>query len=91
MLNDRRAQIALADYNVLQYYTLKRQGLVLKLVPTSLAGFSFLTLVSTNKDSDFGNLSMFLEDWMIQARKSGRLEKILAKYNLNDWEVFLRD
>lgn len=30
------------------------------------------------------------EEISIQARKSGQLEKILNRYNLKDWQLFLR-
>ncbi|MFS4458265.1 substrate-binding domain-containing protein [Bdellovibrio sp. HCB2-146] len=91
MIYDRRVDLALGDYNVLSYSLLKKAEANLQLLPTSLTGFNSIVLVSKPKDSDYGGLPQYLNDWFIDARKSGQLEKILNRYNLKDWQLFLRD
>jgi|GEM_PF-1106720 len=89
MIGDRRVDIALGDYNVLRYSLLRRPQTNLQLLPTSLTGFNSLVLVSTSKEPQFGYLPEHLAQWFEEARGSGQLEKVLSKYNLKDWSVFL--
>lgn len=90
MIYDRRVDLALGDYNVLSYSLLKKSEANLQLLPTSLTGFNSVVLVGTPRESEYGGLPHYLNDWFIDARKSGQLEKILNRYNLKDWQLFLR-
>lgn len=91
LVSDRRVDIALGDYNVLSYSLLKRTGSNLQLLPTSLVGFSSFVLVGSIKEPEFGGLPYYIEDWFEKARSNGQLEKILNRYNLKDWQFFLRN
>lgn len=91
MLNDRRADIALGDYNLLSYSIGRKSGLTMKLVPTSLTGFSSLVLVSVPKDPEFGFFPQHLHNWFLQSRQNGELDRILSKYNLRDWHLMSND
>lgn len=89
---DRRADVALGDYNVLRYSMAAAQKVEqLKLVPTSLTGFSFLVLVGLPKNAQVRLLGDGLEQWFAESRKNAHLESILQKYNLVDWDILTRD
>ncbi|WP_232469293.1 substrate-binding domain-containing protein [Bdellovibrio bacteriovorus] len=91
MINDRRVDLALGDYNLLSYSVGRKAGVNLKLVPTSLTGFSSLVLVSVPKEPEFGSIPQLLHNWFLQARQNGELEGILNKYNLKDWHLMSQD
>lgn len=91
LVNDRRMDVALGDYNVLSYSMLRKTNNNLQLLPTSLIGFSSLVLVGTIKESEFGGLPFYLDDWFEKARNNGQLEKILSRYNLKDWRILVRN
>lgn len=88
MIGDRRIDLALGDYNVLRYTLLRRQLMNLEVQPTSLSGYNSLMLVSSPKEPDFGHLPTLLDTWFEANRESGKLEKVLKKYNLKDWDIF---
>lgn len=89
MIADGRIDVAIGDYNVLNYTRSRKAQTPLKLLPSSLTGFNTLVLVSLPKNSDTDVLSAYLEQWFMGARQSGELDKILTKYNLSDWQIFL--
>lgn len=91
MLNDRRVDIALGDYNVLSYSLGRRAGMTMKLVPTSLTGYNSLVLVSVPHEKKFGFIPQHLHNWFLRARQTGDLEKTLSKYNLADWHLLSSD
>ncbi|WII71095.1 substrate-binding domain-containing protein [Bdellovibrio sp. 22V] len=91
MIGDRRAEIALGDYNVLRYFLARKPMVSLQLLPTSLTGFNSLVLVSVPKEPEFGYFPRHLENWFLQSRENGTLETILRRYNLKDWKIFNRD
>jgi ribose transport system substrate-binding protein len=88
VIGERRVDVALGDYNVIRYTQQRRQLLNLELQATSLTGFNTLSLVSTENPPAFGDFPLRLQAWLIQARKSDQLQKILTKYNLKDWSDF---
>lgn len=89
---EHRADIALGDYNVLRYSMADQQSEPqLKLLPTSLTGFSFLVLVGLPRNNQVRVLGDGLEKWFAGARRSAHLESILRKYNLTDWDILARD
>ena len=88
---DHRADVALGDYNVLRYSTAAQKVDQLKLVPTSLTGFSFLVMVGLPKNNNVRLFGDGLEQWFIDSRKNAHLESILKKYNLVDWDILTRD
>lgn len=88
---DHRADVALGDYNVLRYSMAAQKVDQLKLVPTSLTGFSFLVLVGLPKNNNVRLLGDGLEQWFAESRKNAHLESILKKYNLVDWDILTRD
>ncbi|MBO9667962.1 MAG: substrate-binding domain-containing protein [Bdellovibrio sp.] len=87
-IGERRVDLALGDYNVLRYTLLRRQQLNLELQPTSLTGFNTLSLVGPPEDNSPVKLPAYLQNWLINSRENGRLDKILRKYNLPDWSAF---
>lgn len=87
MMREQRADMALADFNVLRYYMMRSPQSRLRMVPTSLTGFNSLVLVGAPREPEFGFLPTYLENWLDQARKEGSLEQILSKYNINDWSM----
>ncbi|MFM6929665.1 MAG: substrate-binding domain-containing protein, partial [Bdellovibrio sp.] len=89
-LSERRVDLALGDYNVLRYTSLRRQQLHLEIQPTSLTGFNTLSLVSNTDDPDYANLPTLLQKWFSVNRENGKLARILKKYNLTDWVLFDR-
>lgn len=91
MLTDRRVDMALGDYNLLSYSMGRKSGVSLKLVPTSVAGFSSLVMVSVPKEPEFGSVPQHLNNWFMRARSSGELEKILGRYSLKDWHLLSHD
>ncbi|MGE9746310.1 substrate-binding domain-containing protein [Bdellovibrio bacteriovorus] len=88
LIAERRVDLALGDYNVLRYNMLRRQLLSFEIQPTSLAGYNALVLVGHPKDPEYGELPLILNKWFDTHRASGKLEKILKKYNLEDWNIF---
>ncbi|WP_374035354.1 substrate-binding domain-containing protein [Bdellovibrio bacteriovorus] len=88
LIAERRVDLALGDYNVLRYNMLRRQLLSFEIQPTSLAGYNALVLVGHPKDPEHGGLPLILNQWFETHRASGKLEKILKKYNLKDWNIF---
>ncbi|AFY01054.1 substrate-binding domain-containing protein [Bdellovibrio bacteriovorus] len=88
LIAERRVDLALGDYNVLRYNMLRRQLLSFEIQPTSLAGYNALVLVGHPKDPEYGGLPLILNQWFDTHRASGKLEKILKKYNLKDWNIF---
>lgn len=91
MIHDRRVDLALGDYNLLSYSLGRKASVGLKLVPTSLTGFSSLVLVSVPKEPEFGAIPQHLHNWFLKARQNGELETILNKYNLKDWHLMSQD
>lgn len=91
MLTDRRVDLALGDYNLLSYSMGRKTGVNLKLVPTSVAGFSSLVMVSVPKEPEFGSVPQHLNNWFLRARSTGELEKILGRYSLKDWHLLSHD
>jgi ribose transport system substrate-binding protein len=88
MIGDRRADIALGDFNVLRYSLARKPNASLQLLPTSLTGFNWLVLVTLDKKPEIEYLANYLEHWFTEARAHGDLERILDKYSLKDWRVF---
>ncbi|XGC79390.1 substrate-binding domain-containing protein [Bdellovibrio bacteriovorus] len=88
MIGDRRVDLALGDYNVLRYTLLRRQLMTLEVQPTSLSGYNALMLVAHPKEPDFGHLPSHVDNWFETNRQGGKLEKVLKKYNLKDWDIF---
>lgn len=91
MLTDRRVDLALGDYNLLSYSMGRKAGVSLKLIPTSVAGFSSLVMVSIPKEPEFGSVPQHLNNWFLRARSTGELEKILGRYSLKDWHLLAHD
>lgn len=89
-ISERRIDLALGDYNVLRYTSLRRQQLSLEIQPTSLTGFNTLSLVSTPQDPDYANFPNLVKQWFLTNRDNGKLNRILKKYNLTDWVLFER-
>lgn len=85
-----RADYAIEDYNVLKYFYSKTefQDKVL-LTPSSIFGYSPLKFVSRKglpiEKTVQDNLKEFIEDY----RKSGKLNILLKKYNIIDWNIVL--
>ncbi len=88
VIGERRVDVALGDYNVIRYTLLRRQLMTLELQATSLTGFNTLSLVSNAGDVAYPDLPARLQKWFAEARKSDQLQKILGKYNINDWIDF---
>ncbi|WP_413561514.1 substrate-binding domain-containing protein [Bdellovibrio sp. HCB209] len=86
----KRMDVALGDYNVLRYYQVRDKG-QFNLYPTSITGFSFFVLVGRKKNPQGEVLGMGVADWLKQARRNGRLQEILGRYNLTDWNMLTRD
>ncbi|MNJ96857.1 D-ribose-binding periplasmic protein precursor [compost metagenome] len=89
MMGDGRIELAIGDYNVLNYAKARKPGIPLKVVPTSLTGFNSLVLVSLPRNAEMDILSPSLERWIANSRRNGKLDAILKKYNLSDWQIFL--
>ncbi|WP_413290850.1 substrate-binding periplasmic protein [Bdellovibrio sp. HCB337] len=89
MMNDQRADVALGDYNILRYSLLRAKLKNIRLVPTSLTGFSPIILVSWKGHKDFPLVDRQMKAWFKKARKNGELQKMLNKYNLEDWQNLL--
>lgn len=89
MMKSKRADIALGDYYILRYAALKNKGEKAHVIPASFAGFGALVLLSRKNKPGIKQFDKDLADWFESARRSGRLKKILKKYNLEDWEPLL--
>lgn len=89
MMNDQRAQVALGDYNILRYSLLKAKNKNIRLVATSLTGFSSIVLATWKGHKDFALVDRQVKTWFQKARKNGELQKMLKKYNLEDWQTLL--
>ncbi|MBO9668608.1 MAG: substrate-binding domain-containing protein, partial [Bdellovibrio sp.] len=87
IMADRRADVALGDYNVLRYSMANQKVDQLKLLPTSVTGFSFLVLVGLPRNSQVNLLGEGLDQWFVESRKNAHLDGILKKYNLTDWNI----
>ena len=87
MIGDRRVDLAIGDFNVLRYNLSRKPSANLQLLPTSLAGFDPLILATMPRKGQPEYLSIFLNDWMAEARADKSLDKILKKYNLKDWRI----
>jgi len=91
LMLEHRAEVALGDYNVLRYSMASAGAEQIKLLPTSLTGFSFLVLVGLPKNNQVRLLGDGLEYWFAESRANAHLESILRKYNLTDWDILTRD
>lgn len=91
MMKDGRADIALGDYNVLRTFLNSEKEPGLKLVPTSLTGFSFFVLTGLPHDPHVDLLGDHLNEWFEASRANGHLSEILKKYNLTDWQMLDRN
>lgn len=89
MMNNQRAQIALGDYAILRYSLLQAKNKNIRLVPTSLSGFNPIVFTSWKGQKDFQLVDRQMKTWFKRARKRGELQKMLKKYNLEDWQYFL--
>ena len=89
-ISEHRIDLALGDYNVLRYTSLRRQQLSLEIQPTSLTGFNTLSLVSNPEESAYANFPNLVKQWFATNRENGKLNRILKKYNLTDWNLFER-
>lgn len=91
LMLEHRAEVALGDCNVLRYSMAAAGAEQIKLLPTSLTGFSFLVLVGLPKNNQVRLLGDGLEYWFAESRANAHLESILRKYNLTDWDILTRD
>lgn len=89
MMKSKRADVALGDYYILRYAALKNKGEKAHVIPASFAGFGALVLLSRKNKPGLKELDKDIAEWFEGARRSGRLKKILKKYNLEDWEPLL--
>lgn len=92
MMSSKRADVAIGDYNVLRYAAaLQAKGPQNKMnvIPSSLAGFGAVVALSRKEKPGLKKFDKDVSDWFEDARRSGRLNKILKKYNLTDWENLL--
>jgi ABC-type amino acid transport substrate-binding protein len=85
----KRGDVALDDYNVLKYYlNLNANRNVISLTPTSLTGHNPISVVAV-KGSPLKNIfQRDLIKYIDSIRRSGKLKKILDKYNISDWDRF---
>lgn len=89
MMANHRADIALGDYNTLRFSMTKNKTSQINLIPTSLIGFSVVQLVTRKNKKTFEEFNEDVRAWFQDARKNGRLDEILKKYNLSDWANLL--
>lgn len=89
MMKSKRADVALGDYYILRYAALKNKAEKAHVIPASFAGFGALVLLSRKNKPGIKQLDKDIAEWFESARRSGRLKKILKKYNLEDWEPLL--
>lgn len=87
MLTTGRGDLALGDYNVLRFSAAQVKGIKTKVIPTSIAGFGAVVLVTRKNKKGFEDLERNIASWFKAAREDGRLKAILSKYNLTDWEI----
>lgn len=85
-----RAEYAIDDYNVLKYFH-SRSAFKDKVVltPTSISGYSPLKFVGVKSLPIKSLLESDLKEFIHNYRKSGKLKKLLAKYNIIDWNIVL--
>lgn len=91
MMKNQRADVALGDYYILRYAAAqsKEKGEPIHVIPASFAGFGAEVLFTRRNKPGFKKFDQDVREWFEGARKTGRLKKILKKYNLEDWEVLL--
>ncbi len=81
----RRARFGIGEYNLLKSESKNFKNV--KVQPTSLAGFSSTKLALLKTRSELKEFDQRVYQWLTKARKTGELEKILNKYNLEDWQL----
>lgn len=91
MMMDGRAEIALGDFNVIRNSFDSNKETKLKLVPTSLTGFSFFVMAGSPKSPQVDFLGNRLSEWFEASRTNGHLSEVLNKYNLSDWQILDRN
>lgn len=85
-----RAEYAIDDYNILKYvYSRSPNKDKIILTPSSISGYSPLKIASLKSLPIKGLIKKDLKKFIIQYRKSGKLKKLLAKYNIIDWNLVL--
>ncbi|PIK15180.1 transporter substrate-binding domain-containing protein [Halobacteriovorax sp. JY17] len=85
-----RADYAIDDYNVLKYFyskSAKKNKVVL--TPTSISGYNPLKFVSSKSLPIQSIIEKDLNKFVEQYRKSGKLQILLKKYNIIDWNIVL--
>lgn len=85
MLTLKRADIALSDYYSLSTLV-RKSGDKFHLKATSYTGFSPILLVSLNKRRK--TVFNAISNWLKKNRANGKLDKILKKYNIEDWQIY---
>ena len=89
MLNLGRADIAVSDYNSLQFTvgTYKIDNVHIK--PVALTRFTPMFITFQKMPLQFKQLDKDFTHFIKDLRASGRLQKILDKYNIEDWKKFV--
>jgi ABC-type amino acid transport substrate-binding protein len=89
MLSHKRVDVVVSDYNVLRYLNSNPSFGELIVKPIALVRFTPVFMAFEHEIDNFNKLDRQFTSFLSMMRKTGKLSKILKKYNLSDWNRFV--